>query len=254
MKKNNILRIYLAVIVVCYAFFFNADMLLYGSVTATASSTGTVMTYESRNITINRWEYSPTQNLMEIELSVENLAYDGINDYDFTCVIRPTTEATITQIISEDNYIVLQISDIPEDFIEVSLRLSVETSNETLKMYTTIDEIDIVDNLEVKTLLEYQIDALYRSITDYESQIDELYAQIESEENTITNIESSILTDEESKQYKTDDEVETINDNIEEKYKLITEKEALISSYKLQIIELNTKIDNIVIQISNLGE
>lgn len=252
MKKNRFLKIYLLVIVLCYTFFFNADSLLYGNITVTATSIGSTSSYEDREVTLIRWDYSESQNIMEVELSIQNYAYDGINDYDFTCVIRPSSNVTITQIISNDNYIVLQISNIPSDFLEISLRMSIENAEDTLKLYTTSENVTSVNYIEAKTLVEYQIDSLYRNIEDYTAEILAIEEFIEDAEFTIENIKQSILSDEATKQYKSYDEVKEINEQISEKNKLISDKETLIANYKIQQVELNAKIENILTQIEEL--
>lgn len=70
--------------------------------------------WEDRYITINRWQYSENQHLMEVDLTVENKSYDGINKYKYSAVDLMGNVLKCEAKIEEDNWIVLRISDIPK--------------------------------------------------------------------------------------------------------------------------------------------
>lgn len=253
-KHNLAIAIFLVFTLSVYAFFFTANNWLYESINVKATTIGSSQTFENRTVTIGKWEYSEVQNLMEIELAIDNLAYDGIDEYDFSVAINPSTKnAEIVEIISKDNYIVIQIENVPENFTEISLRMSFDGASDTLKLYTNKEEVTYVDELLVKTYAEYQIDGIYRNIESYENQITSYQDLIEDEETTITNIQKSILTDEESKAYKTEEEIAEINSSISSKYSTIETKQKLIISYNYEIEQLEEKIENAQNQIKDLS-
>ncbi len=254
LKKNFFLYSFLTLVIVGYSFFFVGGNFMFDNVRVEASTIGKVFEHEKRNITLLRWDYSKEQQLMEVELSVQNLAYDGINDYEFTCELRPSSDVSIKQIISEDSFIVLQIENIPSDFTEISLRFIVPGTNTWLRLYSNKEAINYVDTLTAKSLVEYEIDSLLRTIENHEKDISELDNLIKDKETEIENITASILSDEERKKYMTADEIEDINKTIDDRKELISSSQALIQNYQLQINEIRAKIDNINKQIEDLRQ
>ena len=63
--------------------------------------------WEDRYITINRWQYSENQHLMEVDLTVDNKSYDGINKYKYSAVDLMGNVLKCEAKIEEDNWIVL---------------------------------------------------------------------------------------------------------------------------------------------------
>ncbi len=252
-KKNNFIWIYLSIVLLIYILFFVSGNLFFSNIRTSATELNSTLNYQSRNITLLRWDYSEEQHLMEVELEVQNLAYDGINDYEFSCLFRPETKVNITQIISEDDYIILQIEDVPINFNESSLRLTLPDSNaDSLKFYTNSIAVNRVSNLYQKSLTEYMTDRLYRDISMYEENIAALDERSEESKKTIENILLSIQSDEENKKYKTAAEIEEIETLISAKEEDIKSEENLIKSYEKEKTELLSKIDNAYKEITDL--
>ena len=216
LPKNLIILIYISTMISGYVFFFFISSFFTSGVKIQATAINTQIEYEKRNITLLRWEYSAEQELMEVELSIENLSFDTIDDYDFDVAVRPSAKTTIKKIIADRDYVVLQIADIKNNFTEVSLRMSIP-GKEKLKLYTNKNEVVRVDNLVVKGKTEYQIALLERNIESNNNQILEIDNIIKEYTGTIEYLKSSIIADEESKKYKTADEIEDINNLISNK-------------------------------------
>ncbi len=253
MKKNTFLKIYLAIIVLGYAFFFSSSSLFFSGITVEATKINSTLEYKNRFITLLRWEYSESQDLMEVELEIENLAYDGIDDYNFTALFKPSTsDIVIDKVINEENYVVIQIKNIPKNFVDLSLRMAIEDSEENIRLYTNKEEISRVDSLESLTLNEYRINMLEREIAEFENQIIDFENKIDEEIQTILNIQKSIEHDIESKKYSTADEIETINNNIRTKEENIKSRHDTIANLERKIKETESKIANSMLNIEEL--
>ena len=68
-----------------YLFFFSSRLILPGGISAEYTPIGTELEFPGQNktVTVSRWEYSPEQHLMEVELLFDNRSFDGINTYVF---------------------------------------------------------------------------------------------------------------------------------------------------------------------------
>lgn len=60
-----------------YLFFFSSRLILPGGISAEYTPIGTELEFPGQNktVTVSRWEYSPEQHLMEVELLFDNRSF-----------------------------------------------------------------------------------------------------------------------------------------------------------------------------------
>ena len=140
-----------------YAFFFSSMYWMPASVDASyLTKVGIENTWNNRHITITRWDYSEEQGVMEVELSVENKSYDGKNTYDFSAVDLRGRKLTIDTQVTDTDWIVLQIKDIPNKWSDISLRMEVAGEDkERLKLYTNINDVNKVKRIKSLNRIGY---------------------------------------------------------------------------------------------------
>ena len=127
-----------------YVFFFSSTYWMPTSADASyLTKIGVTNSWEDREVTINRWQYSETQQLMEIDLDVANKSYDGINKYKFSAMDLKGNKLKCDVMIEEDDWIILRISGIPKRWSDVSLRMEMpDGTGDRLKLYTNVVDVE----------------------------------------------------------------------------------------------------------------
>lgn len=235
---NSVLIATLVLIfIIGYAIFFLSPIYMSNSGDKKITALGEEQSFANEHaVTILNWEYSKEQRLMEIELGIENRAYDGKDTYSFSVLFRPTSsnqrKIQITKVVEETDYIVLQIANIPKNFKEISLRMSIENNPDTLRLYSNVDDIQYVNQINVLSPLEYHLRTMQRSISSYEEQIKNIEREISALDEKIINIKNANIQLEENKKYQITVEIIKTNRKIEENVTQIENLQKEIMSLK----------------------
>lgn len=242
--SNVVVVIFLIIFFVGYLFFFLSPYFMVGVGSMNYTNFSEVLTIENHDIQILNWSYSKKQQRMEVELSVNNRNFDGRNEYIFSAAFRPTNKAVDIEIVlSEPNYIVLQINNVPKRWQEISLRMKIaENGLEELKMYSNKDQISYVDDIQVLSELDYHLRQLERSISNYTKSIEDIDSQIQELYTKIQNIKDTNVQLEENKKYQTSVEIENTNQQIQANEDSIIEIEKQVESLKKEKAEYQNQI------------
>lgn len=194
----------------------------------------------NRDIQLLNWTYSKSQHCMEVEILVDNKSFDGRDTYAFSAIFRPSNrKVEIQKIVEESNYIVLHITGVPKNFQQISLRMYVEDNpSEPIRLYSNIDQITKVENIEILTRLEYHLRRIERNIASFDEQIDSLNNEIKGLQDKILNIKKASVKLEEDKRYQTLAEINRTNEKIAENEKSIDETEKQILELEKQRKEI----------------
>lgn len=258
--RRNILFLFLGLFVFSgYFFFFMSNNIIPTSTTYLFTPPGQVANFSStRTVTLDRWNYSPEQKLMEIIVSTENNDYDGKDTYQSNCIINVGGKdytATLTPIISETNYYVMHIKNVPNNFGQATLQIQIKDNNtaNSVKLYTNRDEIKVVDYITAKTKEEYLQEQVQDSIEQYQTAIEELQNKNEDIKIQITNIENVNLQLEEDKKYQTEKEIAQTNQKITRNTSEIKKLEETIKTNESLIKENEEKIKKANERIASLS-
>ncbi len=253
--KNSILIIFLVVFIGGYAVFFTSPLYMPTDTSeykVTELNTPNTLDNE-HTFTIVRWQYSEKQNRMEVELDIENTAYDGMTDYKVLVRTDPSSRPTVTKVINDTSLLILQIDGIPKDFNIISLQIALPgDENNILRLYTNPDSVEKVDNLEILTRTEYQINRLVRNITTYQEQIQQFREEISNKQTRIANIEAQNKELNESRPFRTESEIQEIDNQIQNNKALIETENEAIEDLNAQILENQNRIKLTQEQISQL--
>ncbi|MCJ7967309.1 hypothetical protein MT487_09585 [Lachnospiraceae bacterium NSJ-171] len=215
-----------------YVFFFSSTVWMPASADASyLTNIGEENKWEDRYITINRWQYSENQHLMEVDLTVDNKSYDGINKYKYSAVDLMGNVLKCEAKIEEDNWIVLRISDIPKKWSDISLRLEMpDGKGNWLKLYTNIVDVEKVakfDNLDRNGYqaqkFNIEIKNMQKEIQKNNKQINKLNDEIAEVQKEIERINKDKLYQTESEQAESDSLIADANSTIASKQKQIQE-------------------------------
>lgn len=241
--------IYIVIFLVGYMFFFGTKELYEkNEITITPTEINREIEYQNRNFKIFRWEYSSQEYRCEIELDILNKNYDGNDRYLVQAVDRQKGELPVEQIISEPTRMIIQINEIPEDFAEISLRITPEGSTEApLKLYATKNSVKKVKELPKRSKEEYQNLRIEHQIVYYQDQIKEYEEEIAKNRTTMSNCDTQISELQEKKAYQTSEEQKEMDI-------LIQQAEGKKMEADTHIQKIKEKISQIEDAISQLQE
>lgn len=246
---------FLALITIVYLGFFTSKLWLpdYSDIKR-FTQLNQVLMLDDREITIQRWEYLPSQQRMEIELNVVNKAYDGINDYAFSAITNNNKSLTTNVIANDYGFLVVELDGIPDNWKEISFRMKVNYSEENqlenaevLKMYTNRNDVSRVECLEPKTAESYYKDRVYAMIEEYEQNISTFEDEIETLEEKIAEAKEINTNLVEKIPLQAPKDAENLKKNIENNEKQIKAWEESIVSFEQSILDMQ----NLIIETRN---
>lgn len=242
-RKNKIFLIFIILFVGGYFLFFTSN-LWYPDSGKMVKETPIFSPKEwnHRNITLLSWDYSETQQMMEIQLEINNTALDGIDKYTYTALERNSGYLNVVPIMETADYVVLHINNLKKNWREVSLRIGipeenskkVETKNE-LKLYTNKDSVHTVSSISNRTENEYQTDRINSRITMYQNKIYSLNNSIDALETEKLAHERDISALKDKSKYQTDQQKE-------ESAQILSAAESSIQNLKIEIEKYEAEI------------
>ena len=238
-----------------YVFFFSSTYWMPTSADASyLTKIGVTNSWEEREVTINRWQYSKTQQLMEIDLDVANKSYDGINKYKFSAMDLKGNNLKCKVMIEEDDWIVLRISDIPKRWSDVSLRMEMpDGTGDRLKLYTNVVYVERVTELKSMDKNGYMAQKFNIEISNMQKEVESDNKQIDKLNNEIAEVQKEIERINKEKIYQTDKEKTESDSLIAEANSTITSKQKDIQELMADIDEINKRIDMKNKEKSDLG-
>ena len=164
------------------------------------------------------WAYAPNQAAMSVELDVQ--AEVGIN-LDFLAVDKEMDQLPVICMLQESGTVVLKISDIPEDFGAISLR--VVEGKEQARLYTNLKQVDQVEKLTFYTTLDgyYQaritrnIEVMGQDIKEQQDLLLELDVQITGYKEQIEQTTARLPYLRKSQRITAEDEIQALEKQIE---------------------------------------
>lgn len=223
-------------LVVGYTFFFSTKFwYIDKSDLMTATAVNAIQTWEGRDIQLISWDYSETQHEMQVQLSINNKAYDDINTYKVSALESESGKLEADVIIEKEDLYVINIMNVPKKWKQVLLTFGFEDGKSFCKFTTNKFDISTVDKIENHTYEEYMI-ARFESLIDYyEAEIEDIKEDIAAQNTTIKNCNTDIEKYKEKEEFQTDIEKK-------ETEKLIATANSKISSAQSKINEDNNNI------------
>lgn len=256
-RNKDVIRFFIIIFffVGGYVFFFSSTYWMPTSADASyLTKIGVTNSWEDREVTINRWQYSETQQLMEIDLDVANKSYDGINKYKFSAMDLKGNKLKCDVMIEEDDWIILRISGIPKRWSDVSLRMEMPDGNgERLKLYTNVVDVEKVAELKSMDRNGYMAQKFNIEISNMQKEVEADNKQIDKLNNEIAEVQKEIERINKEKIYQTDKEKTESDSLIAEANSTITSKQKDIQELMADIDEINKRIDMKNKEKSDLG-
>lgn len=251
-RKRNIVYIsFLVFLVMGYTLFFTSKTWYWNDGNLVkATSFNSPMSIDGREVILTRWEYSPAQNLMEVELNISNHSTDGIEKYNYSAIERRKGILKVDSIVSDSNFVVLQILNVPKNWKEISLQMQISQNN-ILKFYTNKNSIAMVDAIEDLSKDEYIYRSIENNITYYNDMIQtkkksikNLKEKIHIAENHIEQYQTDKVYQTEEERSSTDTKIGNLNGEIENFKESIETEQSDIKEFQKRIRNLRMKQEN----------
>lgn len=248
-SSNRFLVRFLIIFIVGYSLFFSSKVWLprtYEGVSVTPI--GTTISANERNITINSWRYSDSQEMMEVILEIENLSIDGISEYKYQAFDKDK-EYEVEKVRGGNGFYVLRIYKVKNSWTELALRIDIRPDDkskngdfEKIKIYTNDKIVSKVSDLTLKSLKEYKEESYTQQIKTLEKRMAKNRTKKEKYEYSIKTANEKIKELEGKSKYQTQKEQTETAENIgainQEKKNLEEKVTELEGEYK----ELKEKI------------
>lgn len=245
-NRNLFLGVVIFLFIGGYTVFFTSRFWLQIPVdSGIATKIGTTTDWNDREIRLIRWDYSKEQKLMEVELDITNKRYDGINRYQYSAVDLNGTPLYVDKIIEKDDWVVLQIKDLPKRWSDVSLRMDMPKDDTTLKMYTSLKDVTKVGEIPKRSEKEYQILRCDSQINSYENTIKKLEQKTGRLNQENLRIQDKISELKEKETYQTDEEKENTEQLISDAESQMQMNTEDIEEQKNKVTEYQKRIENI---------
>lgn len=260
-NKGTVLLI--AVIIAGYIFFFLSSLIFHETPVRTYTEPNIWLNIENGKMMVNSWIYSERQQAFEICCTFEN--YDNVNNLNvksrvnFDYKSKGTAEISCEVKYHDSDYIVVYVSDVPEDFYCSSLEFYYgDDSTKISTVYTCVDSVEETDTISTnKTKDDYLVEKVERLIEYNQESIDSKQVSInEINENTddyreqIEEIENEMAFQVTSEKEISQDRIDDLNTEISKNNEKIFQLNEEIDLLEQEIIEYEDILDKVKVNSS----
>ena len=256
--KSTIYWIIIVIIMLGYTFFFTSKFLFHEEKILLYTETQTEQPLSNEvSLTLQKWIYSPNERAMMVMFSAKN---DSLQNLDLNWSTAERHNNTLLNLETEiiypfENIVVVNISDVPENFEEISLSLQLDSedvANPVVQFYTNKNLVETVEKIGTYTDIDYRIEYLKIQKSDKEMAVKELSDENQTllADNVVYKkaMESMI----ENQRFETIAEIEETDSKIKAYQQRIDSNENIISKNRYKISDLQSEIADIETAIQKL--
>lgn len=252
-NKNVSIEYYIftSIFIIGVLFFLSSNVIFNEDFNLMTSELNKDFYINNVSFTLKDRKYNPDTGLVQFTLKSKNNSSE-FNKKDFDFEIREKKNPTelvdyeLFKITNSDYIITTQI-DYKWEALSLTIREKTieEVTQNSIKFYSDIRDIDINNELRKKSLNEYTVEVIDTEIKDITSNMNEITSSIESKKVKIENLKENIKSLEEDKKYQTESELEVTNNTIASNNTSIINLENEIKSSEEKLIELKEKIEKL---------
>lgn len=207
--------------------------------------------YDTYNVQVARWIYSPEQGIMHVFLELENSNILG-GELSYEAVERSQGNLNISICASDSDFVILQLSGVKDNWKEISLRIFEEDiTADPLKIYTNKGEVEVVDSIDTDQTgtdylcarYELQFQHNLDLITDYEDQITAIKKENEDYSKRISELQEQEAYQTEEEVTETESTISTAQGNIDSNNNTIFDLESKIKTLEEKNVKIQELID-----------
>lgn len=288
-KKTVIYWIILAVILLGYTFFFTSRFFFHSEKTLVFTKLNTsVSMSDNVTLTLKKWTYSENDKAMMVVFDAQNTGLAKL-DLNYSSMERHTTKMlnietgteqtklSVDIIYPAENMVVVNLTNVPDNFEEVCLMLQVSNdindtdlydeslaafesnesseesesetkkSNSIISFYTNKEQVEKIEKIGDYTYSDYRIEYLKIQKSEKEQQIQDLESENEQLKIDNSKYQANIKTLIDNQNFETTAEMELSNNKI-------NSFKTKISSNEKAIIDNNVKISELQAAIKELDD
>lgn len=188
-KYNKHILTILLVVILGHALFFTSNV-WFGNKgeLLPATKINSVKSWNDRKVQLLSWKYSEKQRMMELQFTIDNQSYDGVNTYKFKALDRNKGYLKTDTVIEQDDLFVVRINEVPTSWTQIAFWITMpDNTNDTCKFITNEKAVDAVSKIEDKDYNGYMIERIDNQIAFYQGKIDALNDDINSQNVLIEN-------------------------------------------------------------------
>lgn len=254
-KKNKNLFLGIFIFLFCggyFLFFTSKTWLQTDSDLIRATALHKIQTFQERDITVGRWDYSEKQHMMEIELDILNRSVDGIDTYKYNAIERTKGNLKVETVVNKPDFVILRIYEVPVKWREVSVHIQFDDNSEMLKIYTNKNAVTRIDKINDMTETEYRIAKVEGTISQYDTEISSLQKEQKEIQEKIDQLNINIKQLTDSKEYQTEKEQAETDQLISQSKTEIESAEKDLGDNNAEIEEYRERIEKANLQIQDL--
>ena len=245
---KHYIPIAIIIIVSGYMFFFLFSIFRSDSSTKFFSELGEMAEINGHTFQLISWNYSESQDLMEIIIDVTNKTLDGNNDYDISVFQRFRSRPLETKVIvSQRDLLVIQVFDLKKDFPSLRIDISFDKSTQEtpVSFYMNKEHIKNVDNISEQPIQAYYLAKVDFNISNLEKEIENYRSENEQQSSEITLLNEQIQDLQNNMLYMTSDQQKNAESEISSKQSTISNKQTLMTENEGKIQDLESQIKNL---------
>ena len=283
-KKTVIYWVILAVILLGYTFFFTSRFFFQTEKTLVFTKLNTSASMSDNvTLTLKKWTYSENDKAMMVVFDAQNTGLAKL-DLNYSSMERHTTKMlnietgteqtklSVDIIYPTDNMVVVNLTNVPDNFEEVCLMLQVSNdtsdtdlydeslaafessesseesesetkkSNSIISFYTNKEQVEKVEKIGDYTYSDYRIEYLKIQKSDKEQQIQDLKNENEQLKIDNSKYKANIKTLIDNQNFETTSEMELSNNKINSFKSKISRNEQTIVDNNVKISELQAAV------------
>lgn len=243
-KYNKHILTILLVVILGHALFFTSNV-WFGNKgeLLPATKINSVKSWNDRKVQLLSWKYSEKQRMMELQFTIDNQSYDGVNTYKFKALDRNKGYLKTDTVIEQDDLFVVRINEVPTSWTQIAFWITMpDNTNDTCKFITNEKAVDAVSKIEDKDYNGYMIERIDNQIAFYQGKIDALNDDINGQNVLIENCKKDIESYQDRLTYQTDQEQQETNKLINDAQNTIKTANGDIDTDNASIEEYNERI------------
>lgn len=201
---------------------------------------------ENVTFTLTKWEYSPAERMMELDIGIANNSLDKLEDFEYEAMTRELKKLDIEVIVEAEDFAIVRVENVPKKWKEMIFNIYVKSSDgnkNQVKFYTNDESVKVKKSIALCTEEQYFKKHMERLISEQNNTI-QMY-QKDNQDKTKKQEEyaEKILELTESKEFQTEKEQADTDSIIKKAYGNIRNLEEEKKTNIQNIEECNKKIE-----------
>lgn len=201
---------------------------------------------ENVTFTLTKWEYSPAERMMELDIGIANNSLDKLEDFEYEAMTRELKKLDIEVIVEAEDFAIVRVENIPKKWKEMIFNIYVKSSDgnkNQVKFYTNDESVKVKKSISLCTEEQYFKKHMELLISEQNKKIQTYQKENQDKTKKQEEYAEKILELTESKEFQTEKEQENTDNIIKKAYGNIRNLEEKKKTNIQNVEECNKKIE-----------